>query len=115
MPNPFCHFDNTSQTARVIRDTTESTQRSEIQKARTIRQTKGTSRHFWNKTMKRIMSPELIETINRELQNIPIGPARWKELSVELSQLRAAADATKPVHDFDRDPAGFMELLRANR
>jgi hypothetical protein len=65
--------------------------------------------------MKDAMSAELIETINRELQHIPIAASRWKELSVELTQLRAAAAATKPSHDFDRDPTGFMDVLRANR
>jgi hypothetical protein len=65
--------------------------------------------------MKDTITAELIETINREAQHIPIAANRWKELSVELSQLRAAAAATKPAHDFDRDPTGFMDLLRANR
>jgi hypothetical protein len=70
---------------------------------------------FEDATMKDTMSAELIETINREAQHIPIAASRWKELSVELTQLRTAAAATKPTHDFDRDPTSFMDLLRANR
>ena len=65
--------------------------------------------------MKHGMSPELIEMINRELQEIPIAAKRWPELSVELTQLRAAAIAAQPTHDFDRDPTDFTDLLRAAR
>lgn len=61
------------------------------------------------------MTAELIEKINRELQHVPIGSERWKELSVELSQLLAAAEAGRAVHDFDRDPADFQLLLRSAR
>lgn len=57
------------------------------------------------------MSPELIEKINVELQGIPIGSERWKELSVELSQLRGAAKAAHGTHNFDRDPAEFLKRL----
>jgi hypothetical protein len=61
------------------------------------------------------MNADLIETINRELQHIPIGSERWKELSVELSQFVAASEAARVVHDFDRDPADFQLLLRGAR
>ena len=58
------------------------------------------------------MTDDLIEKINSELQHLPIGSERWKELAVELSQLHAAADASHAVHDFDRDPGDFQLLLR---
>lgn len=61
------------------------------------------------------MTSDLIEKINSELQHLPIGSERWKELAVELSQLQAAAEASRAVHDFDRDPAEFHLLLRAAR
>jgi hypothetical protein len=61
------------------------------------------------------MNADLIEAINRELQRIPIGSERWKELSVELSQFMAASEATRAVHDFDRNPADFQLLLRSAR
>jgi hypothetical protein len=62
-----------------------------------------------------LMNADLIETINREFQHIPIGSERWKELSVELSQFLAASEAARVVHDFDRDPADFQLLLRGAR
>jgi len=61
------------------------------------------------------MTGDLIEKINSELQHLPIGSERWKELAVELSQLHAAAEASRAVHDFDRDPADFALLLRGAR
>ena len=61
------------------------------------------------------MTGDLIEKINSELQHLPIGSERWKELAVEMSQLQAAAEASRAVHDFDRDPADFHLLLRAAR
>jgi hypothetical protein len=61
------------------------------------------------------MDADLIEKINRELQHVPIGGERWKELSVELGQLLAAAEKARAVHDFDRDPADFQFLLRGAR
>ncbi len=61
------------------------------------------------------MTNELIEKINRELQHIPIGSERWKELSVELGQFVAVAEAARAVHDFDRDPTEFQLLLRSAR
>lgn len=58
---------------------------------------------------------ELLKALNDETQNIPIAHERWPELAVELNQLRAAAEATLPVHDFDRDPSEFSAALRAHR
>jgi hypothetical protein len=61
------------------------------------------------------MTGDLIEKINSELQHLPIGSERWKELAVELSQLQSAAEVSRAAHDFDRDPADFHVLLRAAR
>jgi len=61
------------------------------------------------------ISAKLLEAINREIQNIPIEQERWKELVVELNQLRQAAEGALDVHDFDRDPAEFSALLRSAR
>jgi hypothetical protein len=61
------------------------------------------------------MSPEVLKAINNEVQHIPIREERWPELAVELSQLRAAAEAALAVHDFDRDPAEFFALLHSRR
>jgi len=61
------------------------------------------------------MTDDIIEKINSELQHLPIGSDRWKELAIELSQLHAAAEASLAVHDFDRDPGDFRLLLRAAR
>jgi hypothetical protein len=61
------------------------------------------------------MSPKLIEAINQEIQAVPIAEARWPELAVELTQLRAAAEAALSVHDFDRDPADFQTMLDGRR
>jgi hypothetical protein len=57
------------------------------------------------------VSPALIETINLEIQQVPIEAKRWPELAVELNQLRAAAEAALKMHDFDRDPADFQTIL----
>ena len=61
------------------------------------------------------VSAEMLAAINREIQGVPIREERWPELAVELSQLRAAAEAALAVHDFDRDPAEFFALLRSRR
>lgn len=61
------------------------------------------------------VSSELLEAINREIQEIPIERERWKELVVELNQLRQAAEGALAEHDFDRDPAEFAVLLRSRR
>jgi hypothetical protein len=59
------------------------------------------------------MTDDLLETINRELQHLPISPERWKELAVELRQLHDAVEAAAAVHNFDRDPGDFQLLLRS--
>jgi hypothetical protein len=61
------------------------------------------------------VSPKLIEAINQEIQAVPIAGTRWPELAVELNQLRAAAEASLAVHDFDRDPADFQAMLDRSR
>ncbi len=61
------------------------------------------------------VSAEVLKAINDETQRIPIAADRWRELAVELNQLRAAAEATLAVHDFDRDPAEFSALLRSRK
>ena len=61
------------------------------------------------------VTAELLKAINRELQGIPIEEERWKELAVEVNQLRQAAESALGVHDFDRDPAEFSSLLRSRR
>ena len=61
------------------------------------------------------VSPRLIETLNQEVQSVPIVEARAAELAVELNQLRAAAEAALAVHDFDRDPADFRALLDSRK
>ena len=53
------------------------------------------------------VTAELLKAINREVQGIPIEEERWKELAVEVNQLRQAAESALGVHDFDRDPAEF--------
>lgn len=58
---------------------------------------------------------DTLKAINSEMQSIPIGEERWRELAVELNQLRAAAEGALVVHDFDRDPAEFFALLRSQR
>jgi hypothetical protein len=60
-------------------------------------------------------SAKVLKAMNDETQRIPIGEDRWRELAVELNQLRAAAEAALAVHDFDRDPAEFAALLRSRR
>jgi hypothetical protein len=62
-----------------------------------------------------IVSSELLEAMNREIQEIPIERERWKELMVELNQLRQAAERALAEHDFDRDPDEFAVLLRSRR
>jgi hypothetical protein len=37
------------------------------------------------------VTAELLKAINREVQGIPIEEERWKELAVEVNQLRQAA------------------------
>ena len=61
------------------------------------------------------ITAELLKAINREVQGIPIEEERWKELAVEVNQLRQAAESALGVHDFDRDPAEFSSLLRSRR
>jgi hypothetical protein len=61
------------------------------------------------------VSAELLKLINCEIQRIPIHEERWPELALELTQLRAAAEASLRAHDFDRDPTEFLALLRAAR
>lgn len=61
------------------------------------------------------VSPTLIETINEDIQAVPIAPGRPAELAIELGQLRAAAEAALAVHDFDRDPADFRALLEDSK
>jgi hypothetical protein len=61
------------------------------------------------------VTAEVLKAINGETQRIPIAEERWRELAVELNQLRAAAEATLTVHDFDQDPAEFSALLRSRR
>ena len=58
---------------------------------------------------------ELLKELNERTQNIPIAQERWPELAVELNQLRAAAEASLTVHDFDRDPGEFPAVLRSRR
>jgi hypothetical protein len=58
------------------------------------------------------VTAELLKAINREVQGIPIEEERWKELVVEVNQLRQAAESALGMHDFDRDPAEFSILLR---
>ena len=61
------------------------------------------------------VSPKLIETLNAEIQAVPIAEGRPAELAIEIGQLRAAAEAALAVHDFDRDPADFRSLLDASK
>jgi hypothetical protein len=61
------------------------------------------------------VTAELLKAINQEVQGIPIEEGRWKELAVEVNQLRQAAESALGVHDFDRDPAEFPSLLRSRR
>ena len=61
------------------------------------------------------ITPRLIEAINQEIQSVPIAETRWLELAVELNQLRAAAELALAVHDFDRDPTDFADLLDSRR
>lgn len=58
------------------------------------------------------VSPNLLKSINEEIQSIPIAKTRWPELAIELNQLRDAAEATLALHDFDRDPDDYAVLLR---
>ena len=58
---------------------------------------------------------DLLKAINHEVQGIPIEEGRWKELVVEINQLRQAAESALGVHDFDRDPAEFLVLLRSRK
>jgi hypothetical protein len=61
------------------------------------------------------LSAKLLEMINNEIQNVPINDQRWPELAIELQQLLEAAEAAEREHDFDRDPAEFLALLRSQR
>jgi hypothetical protein len=61
------------------------------------------------------IKPELLKELNDQTQNVPIAQERWPELAVELNQLRTAAEAALAVHDFDRDPADFLVVLRSRR
>lgn len=56
-----------------------------------------------------------INAINEEMQEIPIEEKRIGELPVELNQLLGAAQALRPAHDFDRDPADFQRVLHKVR
>jgi hypothetical protein len=61
------------------------------------------------------VTTELLKAINGEMQGIPIEEERWKELVVEVNQLRQAAESALGVHDFDRNPAEFSVRLRSRR
>lgn len=61
------------------------------------------------------VTADTLKAINSEMQNIPIAEERWRELAVELNQLRAAAETALAVHDFDRDPTEFSALLRSRK
>ena len=61
------------------------------------------------------ISSETIGRLNRECQGIPLTDERAAELPIELGQLRAAVEAVRPVHDFDRLPASFEQALHALR
>ena len=61
------------------------------------------------------VTAELLEAMNCEIQEISIEKERWKELAVELNQLRQAAEGALAVHDFDREPAEFSVLLHSGR
>ena len=61
------------------------------------------------------ISAKLLASINQEAQHITINEQRWPELAIELNQLRAAAALAQREHEFDRDPAEFLALLRSHR
>jgi hypothetical protein len=61
------------------------------------------------------VSAQLLEVIDREIQDVPIRQERWSELAAELNQLREAAAAALAAHDFDRDPTEFISILRSRR
>jgi hypothetical protein len=61
------------------------------------------------------VSAKLLASINQEAQHVPINEQRWPELAIELNQLRAAAALAQREHEFDRDPAEFLALLRSHR
>jgi hypothetical protein len=61
------------------------------------------------------VTTELLKAINGEVQGIPIEEERWKELVVEVNQLRQAAESALGMHDFNRDPAEFLVRLRSRR
>jgi hypothetical protein len=61
------------------------------------------------------VSAQLLEAINREIQDVPIRQERWSELATELNQLREVAEVALAAHDFDRDPTEFISLLRSRR
>ena len=61
------------------------------------------------------ISGETIRRLNEECQRIPLTDERVAELPIELGQLHAAVEATRPDHDFDRLPAAFERALHALR
>ena len=61
------------------------------------------------------ISSKTIGRLNDECQRIPLSDERVAELPIELGQLHAAVEAARPVHDFDRLPASFEQVLHATR